>query len=88
MRGIMPDCERIPTCSYFRNVKKNLPSTVKLFKRHYCHSAFGECARHILFSFLSEEQYSVSDEIAMKISKIQPNLSPNDHKKVREAISS
>ena len=59
----------------------------QLFKRHYCHCAFTDCARHMMFSYI-EETSSLSEEFTQRIGELMPTLSPNQSEKVRKLLSS
>jgi len=48
----MANCDLLETCIFFNDNMAEMPSTSDVFKKMYCKSDFGKCARHMIVESL------------------------------------
>ncbi len=70
----MPECALLPTCLFFNEKMKDMPSLANVMKETYCKGDNSNCARYMVFMALGRE-------------KVPSVLFPNQVEKAKEIIA-
>ncbi len=52
----MAECECLPSCPFFNDKMKNMPTTANVYKKRYCLGDNTKCARYMVFKALGKER--------------------------------